>query len=84
MISVAIWQVSRHPWQITCPESAKAKVEDTRAPVLETRLRYQLCEKRAARELCSKKELDTYTAAHSRAPGSYRCLALRIGNSRRQ
>lgn len=48
-------------------ESAKAKVEDARATVLETRLRYQRCEKLAARELCSKEELDTYTAAHSRA-----------------
>jgi HlyD family secretion protein len=48
-------------------ESAKAKVEDARATVLETRLRHQRCEKLAARELCSKEELDTYTAAHSRA-----------------
>lgn len=48
-------------------ESAKAKVEDARATVLETRLRYQRCEKLAARELCSKEELDTNTAAHSRA-----------------
>lgn len=48
-------------------ESAKSKVEDAKATVLETRLRFQRCEKLAARELCSKEELDTYTAAHARA-----------------
>ena len=48
-------------------ESAKSKIEDTQATVLETRLRYERCEKLARRELCSKEELDTYTAAQARA-----------------
>ena len=48
-------------------ESAKSKIEDAKATVLETRLRYERCEKLARRELCSKEELDTYTAAQARA-----------------
>jgi HlyD family secretion protein len=48
-------------------ESAKSKVEDAKATVLETRLRYERCEKLAKRELCSQEELDTYRAAQARA-----------------
>jgi HlyD family secretion protein len=48
-------------------DSARSKVDDAKATVLETRLRYQRCVKLAARELCPEEDLDTYTAAHSRA-----------------
>jgi HlyD family secretion protein len=48
-------------------ESAKSRVEDAKATVLETRLRFERCEKLAKRDLCSKEDLDTYTAAQARA-----------------
>lgn len=48
-------------------ESARSKVEDAKATVLETRLRFERCEKLAKRDLCSKEELDTYNAAQARA-----------------
>ncbi|MGD8998773.1 MAG: efflux RND transporter periplasmic adaptor subunit [Granulosicoccaceae bacterium] len=48
-------------------ESAKAKQEEAKATVVETRLRYQRCEKLAARQLCTSEELDTVRAAQARA-----------------
>jgi len=48
-------------------ESAKAKQEEAKATVVETRLRFQRCEKLAARQLCSREELDTLRAAQARA-----------------
>lgn len=48
-------------------ESARAKVEEARATVVETRVRYQRCEKLAARQLCTAEELDTARAALARA-----------------
>ena len=47
--------------------SAKAKLEESQATVLETRLRYQRCEKLADRQLCSQEELSTLQAAQARA-----------------
>ncbi len=48
-------------------ESARAKLEEAKATVVETRLRFQRCEKLAARQLCSREELDTLRAAQARA-----------------
>ena len=48
-------------------ESAKAKLEEAKATVLETRLRYERCEKLATRQLCSGEDLDTARAAQARA-----------------
>ncbi len=48
-------------------ESARAKLEEAKATVVETRVRYQRCEKLAARQLCSREELDTLRAAQARA-----------------
>jgi len=48
-------------------ESTKAKLVEAKATVLETRLRYERCEKLAARQLCSGEELDTARAAQARA-----------------
>lgn len=47
--------------------SAKARLEESQATVLETRLRYQRCEKLADRQLCSQEELSTLQAAQARA-----------------
>lgn len=48
-------------------ESAKAKLQEAKATVLETRLKYQRCEKLFARQLCSGEDLDTARAARARA-----------------
>jgi HlyD family secretion protein len=48
-------------------ESAKAKQEEAAATVIETQLRYQRCQKLAARKLCTGEELDTSLAAKARA-----------------
>lgn len=48
-------------------ESAKAKQEEAKATVVETRLRYQRCQKLAARQLCTGEELDTALAGRARA-----------------
>ncbi len=48
-------------------ESARAKLEEARATVLESRLRYERCQKLAARQLCTGEELDTTRAGHMRA-----------------
>lgn len=47
--------------------SARAKLEEAQATVVETRLRFQRCEKLAARQLCSQEELSTLQAAQARA-----------------
>jgi HlyD family secretion protein len=48
-------------------ESVKAKLDEAKATVLETRLRFERCEKLVDRQLCSREELDTHRAAHARA-----------------
>lgn len=48
-------------------ESAKAKQEEAKATVVETRLRFERCQKLAARQLCTGEELDTTRAGHMRA-----------------
>jgi len=48
-------------------ESAKARLEESKATVLETRLRFERCEKLVDRQLCSREELDTNRAANARA-----------------
>ena len=48
-------------------ESARAKQEEAKATVVETRLRYQRCQKLAARQLCTGEELDTALAGQARA-----------------
>ncbi len=48
-------------------ESDKSKVEEAKATVLETRLRFERCEQLAARKLCTQEELDTDRAAQARA-----------------
>jgi HlyD family secretion protein len=48
-------------------ESGKAKLEEAKATVLETRLRFDRCEQLAARKLCAQEELDTDRAASARA-----------------
>lgn len=48
-------------------ESAKAKLEEMKATVLETSLRFQRCEKLATRQLCSDEELATAQAGRARA-----------------
>ncbi|MGD8559286.1 MAG: efflux RND transporter periplasmic adaptor subunit [Gammaproteobacteria bacterium] len=48
-------------------QSAKAKLEEAKATVLETRLRFQRCEKLFARQLCSGEDLDTARASQARA-----------------
>jgi HlyD family secretion protein len=47
--------------------SAKAKLQEAKATVLETRVKYQRCEKLFARQLCSGEDLDTARAAQARA-----------------
>jgi HlyD family secretion protein len=47
--------------------SANAKLEEAKATVLETRLRYERCEQLAERKLCTQEDLDTNRAAHARA-----------------
>lgn len=47
--------------------SAEARLEEARATVIETELRFQRCEQLAARQLCAREELDTLRAAHARA-----------------
>jgi HlyD family secretion protein len=46
--------------------SAKAKLREAKATVLETRLRFERCQKLAQRQLCSQDELDTNQAAYTR------------------
>ena len=48
-------------------ESARAKQEEAKATVVETRLRFERCQKLAARQLCTGEELDTARAGHLRA-----------------
>lgn len=48
-------------------DSAKAKRQEAKATVLETRLRFERCQKLAQRQLCSQEELDTARAAYARA-----------------
>jgi len=48
-------------------ESAKARLDEAKATVLETRLRFERCEKLVARQLCSGEDLDTTRAAYARA-----------------
>jgi HlyD family secretion protein len=48
-------------------ESAKARVAEARATVVETRLRFERCEKLVPRQLCSREELETTRAASARA-----------------
>lgn len=48
-------------------DSAKAKEQEAKATVLETRLRFERCQKLAQRQLCSQEELDTTRAAYARA-----------------
>jgi HlyD family secretion protein len=48
-------------------ESARAKQEEAKATVVETRLRFERCQKLAARQLCTAEELDTTRAGHARA-----------------
>lgn len=47
--------------------SKRAKLQEARATVLETRLAFERCEKLAARQLCSGEELDTVRAKAVRA-----------------
>lgn len=47
--------------------SKRAKVQEAKATVLETRLAFERCEKLAARKLCSGEELDTARAEAARA-----------------
>ena len=48
-------------------ESARAKQEEAKATVVETRLRFERCQKLAARQLCTAEELDTTRAGRARA-----------------
>lgn len=48
-------------------QSARAKVDESHATVLETRLRFQRCEQLAQRQLCSREDLETARAAYTRA-----------------
>ncbi len=48
-------------------ESARAKLREAKATVLETRLKRERCAKLAVRNLCTQDELDTARAAHVRA-----------------
>jgi len=48
-------------------ESARARLDEAKATVIETRLRFERCEKLFARQLCSGEDLDTTRAAYSRA-----------------
>jgi len=48
-------------------ESARAKQEEAKATVVETRLRFERCQKLAARQLCTPEELDTTRAGRARA-----------------
>ena len=48
-------------------ESDKAKLEESKATVLETRLHHTRCEKLAERKLCSQEDLDTAKAEYVRA-----------------
>jgi len=48
-------------------ESARARLDEAKATVLETRLRFERCEKLFSRKLCSGEDLDTTRAAYSRA-----------------
>lgn len=48
-------------------ESSKARLDEAKATVLETRLRFERCEKLVARQLCSGEDLDTTRAAYARA-----------------
>ena len=48
-------------------ESAKAKHQEAGASVIESKLRFQRCEKLAQRQLCSQEELDTLRADQGRA-----------------
>lgn len=48
-------------------ESARAKLREAKATVLETRLKLQRCAKLAERNLCTQEDLDTARAAHVRA-----------------
>jgi HlyD family secretion protein len=47
--------------------SARARREEAQATVEETRLRYERCQKLAARQLCTGEDLDTARAAQARA-----------------
>jgi HlyD family secretion protein len=48
-------------------QSAEARVEEAKATVLETRVRRDRCAKLAKKQLCSQDDLDTLSAAYSRA-----------------
>jgi HlyD family secretion protein len=48
-------------------QSAEAKVLEAKATVLETKLKYDRCEKLVARQLCSKEDADSLRAAYTRA-----------------
>lgn len=47
--------------------SDKAKLEESKATVLETKLAFSRCEKLAERKLCSQEDLDTARAKYARA-----------------
>jgi len=48
-------------------ESARAKHDEAKATVVEMRLRFERCQKLAARQLCTGEELDATRAGHARA-----------------
>lgn len=63
-------------------QSNEAKVTETQATVLETRLAFERCEKLAERQLCTTGDLDTARAAHARARAAEASARAQVAEAR--
>ncbi|BAW79960.1 RND family efflux transporter MFP subunit [Candidatus Nitrosoglobus terrae] len=63
-------------------DAAKASLQEAQATVLETRLRFERCQKLAKRQLCSLEDLDTYQAAYARGQAIETSMRAQIAMAR--
>ena len=63
-------------------QSSEAKVKESQATVLETRLAFERCEKLAERQLCTTGDLDAARAAHARAKAAESSARAQVAEAR--
>ncbi len=62
--------------------AAEAKVKESQATVLETKLKLQRCERLAEKQLCAQEEVDTHSAAFKRAQAAEGSARAQVAEAR--
>lgn len=62
--------------------AAEAKVKESQATVLETRLKFQRCQRLAEKQLCAQEEVDTDNAAYKRAQAEEGSARAQVAEAR--